>query len=123
MDDVQVECIHDHGKRLQHRDPDCTNIQVHERHLLGFHRLAIMNPTDLGDQPIIQDLTCLICTGEIYNYKQLVENLDMSLESLPLDVAVIPELLQKSASLTKGFAVLMAILRLSCSIEMRIIQK
>ena len=102
MDDVQIESINEHVKRLQHRGPDSTNIQVHEEHLLGFHRLAIINPTECGDQPIIQDLTCIICNGEIYNYKQLAQQLDMSIESLPSDVAVIPEALQKAASLTKG---------------------
>ena len=108
MDDVQIESIHDHVKRVQHRGPDSTNIQVHQGHLLGFHRLATVNPTDLGDQPIIQDLTCLICNGETYNYKQLLENLDMSLESLPSDVY------QSYYKNQKGFAVLMATLRLSC---------
>ena len=102
MDEDQIDVIHSQVQRLHHRGPDSSNIQVHQEHLLGFHRLAIINPTECGDQPMIQDSTCLICNGEIYNYKQLAEKSNTSLDSLPSDVAVIPNVLQNATSLAKG---------------------
>ena len=42
---------------------------------LGFHRLAINGLNKISDQPIVIDGITLICNGEIYNYKQLYEQM------------------------------------------------
>tara|TARA_B100000902_G_C27302241_1_gene913502 strand:- start:827 stop:2617 length:1791 start_codon:yes stop_codon:yes gene_type:complete len=44
---------------------------------LGFHRLAINGLTKLSDQPITINGITLICNGEIYNYKQLYEEINI----------------------------------------------
>lgn len=60
---------------IQYRGPDNTHKEILTP-ICGmvFHRLAIMDPTVQGDQPIrktCQDSNVLICNGEIYNFKQL----------------------------------------------------
>ena len=41
--------------------------------LFGFHRLAINGLDTISNQPITKHKTHLICNGEIYNYKQLIQ--------------------------------------------------
>jgi len=41
----------------------------------GFHRLAINGLNDKSNQPIIIKEIALICNGEIYNYKELYEDM------------------------------------------------
>ena len=60
---------------IRYRGPDNTHhVFPSENVLFGFHRLAIMGTTELGNQPMKhpndESLT-LICNGEIYNYKDL----------------------------------------------------
>ena len=45
---------------------------------LGFHRLAINGLDDISSQPILIDNIVLICNGEIYNYKQLFEDISVN---------------------------------------------
>lgn len=55
------------------RGPDMTR-WIHDGHLhLGFHRLAIMDLSENGMQPFIQDHTMTVCNGEIYNFQDLKE--------------------------------------------------
>ena len=42
----------------------------------GFHRLAINGLNDKSDQPIIIDGITLICNGEIYNFRELYQQLN-----------------------------------------------
>ena len=44
----------------------------------GFHRLAINGLNAESNQPIIIDEISLICNGEIYNYKELYELMDIT---------------------------------------------
>ena len=44
----------------------------------GFHRLAINGLDDISEQPISLYNYTLICNGEIYNYKQLFEEIDIT---------------------------------------------
>lgn len=54
---------------------------------IGFHRLSIMDPSPLGDQPFVLDTDTktiyVICNGEIYNFKELIkeENLENVVKS------------------------------------------
>ena len=45
---------------------------------IGFHRLAINGLNEQSNQPIQDGNITLICNGEIYNYKQLYETIDIS---------------------------------------------
>ena len=61
-------------ENTKHRGPDNSKyIDLYENKLLfGFHRLAINDISQAGDQPLILDNTYfLICNGEIYNHKEL----------------------------------------------------
>lgn len=60
---------------LRHRGPDDTEI-VHpagKEVSMCFHRLAIMDPSQKGHQPFMDEATgnIVICNGEIYNYEAL----------------------------------------------------
>jgi asparagine synthase (glutamine-hydrolysing) len=44
----------------------------------GFHRLAINGLNSKSNQPIFLDNIILICNGEIYNYKELYNQLDVT---------------------------------------------
>ena len=44
---------------------------------VGFHRLAINGLNDLSNQPIIINNIILVCNGEIYNYKELFQELNI----------------------------------------------
>ena len=50
---------------------------------IGFHRLAINDLSDIGNQPFISadGNTILVCNGEIYNYKELAEEYNIKLTS------------------------------------------
>lgn len=57
---------------IQHRGPDASKIEIIDDNLIfGFHRLAIIDPTDKSMQPLTLNDLVLICNGEIFNYKEL----------------------------------------------------
>ena len=68
--------IKDALELIEHRESDSASIDMldNERVLLGFHRLAIMDPSNKGNQPLNLNGYYLICNGEIYNYKKLIED-------------------------------------------------
>ena len=59
----------------KHRGPDNTQFKTFSNNcfdiVLGFHRLAINDTSNHGNQPLETEDTILICNGEIYNHKQL----------------------------------------------------
>lgn len=65
--------------KIKHRGPDKSNfIEINDElgnMFIGFHRLAIMDNSALGDQPFILSnknrTIYMMCNGEIYNYKEL----------------------------------------------------
>lgn len=73
-------------EKTRHRGPDNSSLKMIKcpRGILyiGFHRLAIMDPTENGDQPFeYRDATC-ICNGEIYNYKEISTCLEIEMNNL-----------------------------------------
>ncbi len=64
-------------QQICRRGPDNKVFQsFYDKMTLGFHRLAIMDPSHDGDQPFFLDheqkkLAC-ICNGEIYNFKEII---------------------------------------------------
>ncbi|MBL6990148.1 MAG: asparagine synthase B [Bacteriovoracaceae bacterium] len=65
-------------KKLSHRGPDNTQIkQVTGGGVIGFHRLSIMDLSSRANGPLVDKKTknTLVCNGEVYNYKQLKQNL------------------------------------------------
>lgn len=56
----------------QARGPEYSSIEyLYPNIALGFHRLAINGLNSKSNQPIVYNDIILICNGEIYNYKQL----------------------------------------------------
>jgi asparagine synthase (glutamine-hydrolysing) len=84
---------------LTHRGPDNTYFETYQNVIIGFHRLAIMDDTFHSNQPFIleddQRTVIFICNGEIYNFKELIEQ--HSLPSIKNDCMVIPEVYMKLA--------------------------
>jgi|LauGreDrversion4_1035100.scaffolds.fasta_scaffold38222_2 asparagine synthase (glutamine-hydrolysing) len=62
--------------------------------LFGFHRLAINGLNAESNQPIVHNNISLICNGEIYNYKELYESMDIA-PTTDSDCEVIIHLYQK----------------------------
>lgn len=63
--------------RIKHRGPDSDGKYVDEQIAMGFRRLSIIDISDQGSQPIFNEDKSLVLTfnGEIYNYKDLREEL------------------------------------------------
>ena len=86
---------------MKHRGPDHSTFQVLPHLIVGFHRLAIVDPTMRSNQPFIYETdektVIFLCNGEIYNYKEIVKARGLksgandSTNSSKSDCAVIPE--------------------------------
>jgi len=56
------------------RGPEKSTLLTKDNIIFGFHRLAINGyGTDTSDQPLMKNNCTLICNGEIYNWKELIE--------------------------------------------------
>ena len=61
------------------RGPEFSKLErIGLKQIMGFHRLAINGLNSKSNQPMIMDDITLICNGEIYNYKELYELLDVT---------------------------------------------
>ena len=63
--------------RIKHRGPDAEGKYVDDNIALGHRRLSIIDVSSSGDQPIFNEDNSLIIifNGEIYNYKEIREEL------------------------------------------------
>lgn len=71
-------------QQLRHRGPDDSRIeQVSPNVVFGFVRLAIMDLSPAGMQPmrLTKDSPALVCNGEIYNYRSLVQQHGFTMNS------------------------------------------
>lgn len=63
--------------KLKARGPDDTKVITSDKFVLAFHRLAINDLSATGNQPFVFHdgyyTVYLMCNGEIYNYKRLIE--------------------------------------------------
>jgi len=79
---------------IDHRGPDRHTLSIHDNCLVGFHRLSINDVSEKGDQPFELNDEFLMCNGEIYNYDELQETNNFSLESKS-DCEILLHLFQK----------------------------
>lgn len=84
--DVQMTAsIVDAFNTLKSRGPDSTTLHMEKNFIVGFHRLAINDLSADGNQPfhvVINDYEyTLVCNGEIYNYRELQNNMKIGLKS------------------------------------------
>jgi asparagine synthase (glutamine-hydrolysing) len=92
--DIQdIARLYEDFMSMKHRGPDHSTFQVLPQLVIGFHRLAIVDPTMRSNQPFVyetDDRTVLfLCNGEIYNYKEIVST--RGLKHSDSDCRVIPE--------------------------------
>ena len=62
----------------KHRGPEFSKLVDLYKIQLGFHRLSINGLNEKSNQPIIIDNITLICNGEIYNYKELYKEMNVT---------------------------------------------
>ena len=71
--------IHDSFIKGQNRGPEHSILTtINEQIIFGFHRLAINGLDSISNQPISCDGVYLICNGEIYNYKEIYSQLEIT---------------------------------------------
>ena len=73
--DMDLDTFQEGFSKTISRGPDMSKIIKLEKGFLGFHRLAIMELTDLGMQPFQLGNDYLVCNGEIYGFKALKNSL------------------------------------------------
>ena len=69
-------------------------VELSKNLTFGFHRLAINGLNSQSNQPMNIDDICLICNGEIYNFKQLFEMINVK-PSTDSDCEIIIHLYKK----------------------------
>lgn len=73
--------------KIKHRGPEFSSFQIYNNIYIGFHRLSIMEPSFLSNQPYIlknnanNNCIIFICNGEIYNYTELIKKYDLPINS------------------------------------------
>ena len=63
------------------RGPEYSILKYYNNICIGFHRLAINGLTEKSNQPFEINNTILVCNGEIYNYKELAKDNNITLQS------------------------------------------
>jgi asparagine synthase (glutamine-hydrolysing) len=94
---------------VKKRGPDYSSLQcispfdsdAHNSVWIGFHRLAIVDPSFTSNQPFVFNETdktiVFICNGEIYNFKELIDEFELKITKTS-DCMTIPELYLKLGS-------------------------
>lgn len=79
IDDRSLNNINKNFNKGQSRGPEHSILKlINNNSLLGFHRLAINGLDDISNQPILIDGIYLICNGEIYNHKSIINQLNIT---------------------------------------------
>lgn len=79
------EFVEEQGSKCSHRGPDNTQVVEYSYDdyysYFMFHRLAINGLTETSNQPFEQNNLICMCNGEIYNYKELAEEHNITLKT------------------------------------------
>jgi len=92
--DVMMRCL----KTLEARGPEGTRVLKLGDVQLGFTRLALNGLSEEGMQPMQRGQIAWICNGEIYNWKELASQYEISIKS-GSDCEVLGELYEKFCDL------------------------
>ena len=65
----------------QARGPEHSEIKQYGDCIIGFHRLAINGLNELSNQPFINGDLVVTCNGEIYNFKELARENNITLST------------------------------------------
>jgi len=63
--------------KLSNRGPNSGTFNIENDKIIGFRRLAIMDKSRNGDQPFFVKDDNLLCNGEIFNHKELINKYDL----------------------------------------------
>jgi asparagine synthase (glutamine-hydrolysing) len=81
----QIETLKTFFQKIQHRGPDCTTSSIlksnYGQGFIGFHRLAIIDPTPQTNPYLYDNEVYLTCNGEIYNYKYLITKYNLPVKT------------------------------------------
>lgn len=77
----KTDC-HNRVNKLKPRGPDKHKYLFYRNLFLGFQRLSIIDLSQQGDQPFTDKnhTASLICNGEIYNHKELIQKYNLYLD-------------------------------------------
>jgi asparagine synthase (glutamine-hydrolysing) len=93
-----IKMLYDDFMKIKHRGPDFSSFQNYQNLIIGFHRLSIMDLSFISNQPYtLRDenrTIVFVCNGEIYNYKNLIKNYDLPINTKS-DCMTIPQLYMK----------------------------
>ena len=74
--------INEQFQKAQRRGPEFSTLkEMSKMCIFGFHRLAINGLNETSNQPLIIGDVTLICNGEIYNYRELFEQMGRTHET------------------------------------------
>lgn len=77
---AQLKIMQENFILSAHRGPDKTVFMKDDNRAWGFHRLSINGMDSAADQPFHLKNCRLICNGEIYNFRALIEEFGLSEE-------------------------------------------
>lgn len=85
------------NSKISYRGPDITLVKSGSGYNFIFHRLAIIDTTQNGNQPFEDESYLLVCNGEIFNYKQIrKDNFEYNYSSHSDCEVILPLLYKKS---------------------------
>ena len=82
---------------MEHRGPNNTSYYSKDQVFLGHKRLSIIDLDERSNQPFIKKDLIIIFNGEIYNYKELIVEHELSTDTKS-DTEVILEMYKKYRS-------------------------
>lgn len=77
----QQKIVMNAGQENKKRGPDNCSMLVRNNNLYMFHRLAINDVSENGNQPMISGETIMMANAEIYNYKKLIDTHNIKCDS------------------------------------------
>ena len=81
FNDYSIEDVENEFNKGKKRGPDHSILErINNNIIIGFHRLAINGLTEKSNQPLKYNNIILICNGEIYNYKELYNQMNINLD-------------------------------------------
>jgi asparagine synthase (glutamine-hydrolysing) len=84
-DTYSKEVLIDNANKIKYRGPDNSKYEKISSNIsFIFHRLSIIDTSDLGNQPLHLEKDpniSIVCNGEIYNYKELISKYNFDTHS------------------------------------------
>jgi asparagine synthase (glutamine-hydrolysing) len=79
--DFDIGYVFNQFMKLQPRGPDSSQVFIDKNLFMGFHRLAINDLSFQGNQPMFHNNIAMICNGEIYNCKEIIDKYNLTCTS------------------------------------------